>query len=48
MAIPISQIVCVGMALATIGYSIGLAIYLYREKSKTFDIAFDDTVEKAA
>ena len=46
MAIPISQIVCAGMALATIGYSIGLAIYLYRKKNKTFDIAFDDTVER--
>jgi len=46
MAIPISQIICEGMALATIGYSIGLAIYLYRKKSKTFVIAFDDTVER--
>lgn len=46
MAIPISQIVCAGMALATIGYSIGLAIHLYRQKNKTFDIAFNDTVER--
>ncbi len=46
MAIPISQIVCVGMALATIGYSIGLAIYLRRQKNKNLDIALDDTVER--
>jgi len=44
MAIPISQLVCVGMALVTIGYSVGLAIHLFRQKNKTFNIAFDDTV----
>lgn len=46
MAIPISQIVCARMALVTIGYSVGLAIHLFRQKNKTFDIAFDDTVER--
>jgi hypothetical protein len=46
MAIPISQLVCAGMALVTIGYSVGLAIHLFRQKNKTFDIAFDDTVER--
>jgi hypothetical protein len=46
MAIPISQIVCAGMALATIGYSIGFAIYLRRNKNKTPDIALDDTVKR--
>src|SRR6476646_1149652 len=46
MAIPISQLVCAGMALVTIGYSVGLAIHLFRQKNKTFNIAFDDTVER--
>src|SRR5690242_4852845 len=46
MAIPISQIVCMGMALVTIGYGIALAIHFYREKHKTFDNALDETVER--
>jgi hypothetical protein len=46
MAIPISQIVCAGMALVTIGYGIALAIHFYREKHKTFDNALDETVER--
>ena len=46
MAIPISQLVCAGMALVTIVYSVGLAIRLYREKNKTFDNALDETVER--
>jgi hypothetical protein len=46
MAIPISQLVCAGMALVTIGYGIALAIHFYREKNKTFDNALDETVER--
>lgn len=45
MAIPVSLLVCLGMALATIGYAIRYTIYLFRAE-KTFDIALNETPER--
>ena len=46
MAIPISLLVCAGIALATIGYAIKFSIDLFRTQNKILDNPFAETMER--